>query len=90
MSYILVIVYSLSEVKEIEGKMRRAVPKWEAGGQGGVCLTKVDECNREWLLKNPLFLKKTPQPRGRKCPSKSATSFIGHPSAMKSLRISRE
>ena len=32
MSYILVIVYSLSEVKEIEGKMRRAVPKWEAEG----------------------------------------------------------
>ena len=64
MSYILVIVYSLSEVKEIREKMRSAVPKWEAGGQGGVCLIKVDECNREWLLKNPLFFKKNAPAEG--------------------------
>jgi hypothetical protein len=30
-------------------------------------------------------LKKLAQPRDRKCPPKSRTSFIGHPSAMKFL-----
>jgi hypothetical protein len=30
-------------------------------------------------------LKKLSQPRDRKCPPKSRTSFIGHPSAMKFL-----
>src|SRR5712691_2914801 len=35
------------------------------------------------------LLKKLSQPRDRKCPPKSRTSFIGHPSAMKFLRTSR-
>jgi hypothetical protein len=38
--------------------------------------------------KHPL-LKKPSQSRDRKCPPKSGTSFIGHLSAMKFLRISR-
>jgi enamine deaminase RidA (YjgF/YER057c/UK114 family) len=36
------------------------------------------------------LLKKRFQARDRKCPPKSRMSFIGHPSAMKFLRISRE
>src|SRR5580704_11648896 len=37
----------------------------------------------------PPFLKQPSQPRDRKYPPKSRTSFIGHPSAMKFLQISR-
>src|ERR1700756_5026345 len=39
-------------------------------------------------VEKPPLLKKLHQPRGRKCPPKSRTSFIGHPSAMKFLRTS--
>src|SRR6266478_1060308 len=41
------------------------------------------------VAEKPPLLKKLSQPRGRKGPPKSKTSFIGHPSAMKFLRTSR-
>ena len=40
-------------------------------------------------VEKPPLLKKLPLLRDRKCPPKSRTSFIGHPSAMKFLRTSR-
>ena len=41
-------------------------------------------------VEKPPLLKKRSQPRDRKCPPKSGTSFIGPPSALKFWRISRE
>jgi hypothetical protein len=40
-------------------------------------------------VERPPLLKKLSRSKDRKCPPKSRTSFIGHPSAMKFLRTSR-
>jgi hypothetical protein len=55
---------------------------------------REDACGRLALhpmaVEKPPLLKKRSRRRDRKCPPKSRTSFIGHPSAMLFLRISWE
>ena len=49
----------------------------------------LNKCNREVAVEKLPRLKKRCRRRDRKCPPKRTTSFVGHPSATKFLRISR-
>jgi hypothetical protein len=54
-------------------------------GGGASCRLTINPV----AVEKPPLLKKPPQPGDGKCPPKSRTSFIGHPGAVKFLRISR-
>lgn len=55
---------------------------------GKQTVSRLNLCNREWLLKNSLLVANSQNSGDRECLADARESFVGHPYAISFLRIS--